>query len=79
MDPVKFKCPCLNATSRWSETAPTEGKRYKVECDSCGRYIKWGSKRELHYRVKARDKITVIPYEDRIEPARSSLDKFFTE
>ena len=79
MDPVKFNCPCVNATSRWTEMAPEHPHRYKVECDHCKRHIKWGAERELHYRVKARDKITVIPYEDQIEPPRSSLDKFFTE
>ena len=76
MDPVKFNCRCVNATSRWSEMAPTERHRYKVECDSCGTYIKWGSERELHYRVKARDKITVIPYEDRVEQPRRTIDDF---
>lgn len=79
MDPVKFNCRCVNATSRWSEMAPEHPHHYKVECDCCDKFIKWGSKDELHYRVKARDKITVVPYEDRIEQPRSSLDKFFTE
>lgn len=76
MDPVKFNCRCVNATSRWVEMAPEHPHHYKVECDRCERHIKWGSKDELHYRVKARDKITVIPYEDQIAEPRRSIDDF---
>lgn len=79
MEPVKFTCQCHKASSRWLELAPTERHRYRVECDRCGKFIKWGAERECQDRQNARDQITVIRYEERIEPPRSSLDKFFTE
>lgn len=76
MDPMKFNCQCQNASSRWSEVAPAEMHNYRVECDRCGKFIKWGSKDELHYRVKAHHKIAVIPYEHRVQEPRRSIDDF---
>lgn len=76
MEPVKFTCRCQNASSKWLEMAPTDMHNYRVECGSCGKFIKWGSKDELHYRVKARNEITVIPYEDQITEPRRSIDDF---
>jgi PHP family Zn ribbon phosphoesterase len=76
MDPVKFNCQCQNASSRWSEMAPTEMHSYRVECDRCGKFIKWGAKDELEHRVRVRDKITVVPW---IDPPSATLEKFFSE
>lgn len=76
MDPVKFNCQCQNASSRWYEEGPNSMHSYRVECDRCGKFIKWGSKDELEHRVKVYDKITVIPYEDRVEKPRRTIDDF---
>lgn len=76
MDPVKFTCRCQNASSKWLEMAPTDMHNYRVECGSCGKFIKWGSKDELEHRVKVYDKITVIPYEDRVQEPRRTIDDF---
>jgi len=59
--------------------APTEMHSYRVECDHCGKFIKWGATDELEYRVRVRDKITVIPYEDRIEPPPATLEALFKD
>lgn len=76
MESVKFSCRCANASSRWSEMPAEERHRYRVECDSCGKFIKWGAVSELHYRVKTHHKITVVPYDpDNHRPSRA-IDDF---
>lgn len=77
MDPIQFKCHCQNAASHWIEMSPESHHRYKVECGSCCKFIKWGTDAEIHYRVKARDKVTVSQYDPDAKPTHATLDKFF--
>lgn len=74
MEPVKFNCKCHNASSKWCEEPAESRHAFRVECGTCGKFIKWGAESELHYRVKARDKITVEMIEDRPKPA--TLDEW---
>ena len=60
MDPVKFTCRCQNASSKWLEMAPTDMHNYRVECGSCGKFIKWGAESELEGRVKAHDAVSSV-------------------
>ena len=76
MDRVKFRCQCHNATSRWTEEPSSSMHSYRVDCASCGRFIKWGTVAELHYRVAAWHKITVVPYEDIEEQPRRTIEDF---
>lgn len=77
MEPMKFNCQCHNAASRWSEEPPHSMHSYRVECDRCGKFIKWGAASELHDRVAARDKVTVIQYDPADHQPGANLDAFF--
>lgn len=74
MEPMKFHCKCGNPSSLWREEPKESRHAFRVECGTCGTFIKWGAEAELHYRVKARDKVTVEMMEDRPQPA--SLDQW---
>ena len=76
MEPVQFKCQCQAAASHWIGMSPTHPHRYKVQCGSCEKFIKWGKEQELHYRVKARDKITVSSYDPDEQIPRATLERF---
>jgi hypothetical protein len=76
MEPVKFTCQCQNASSRWSQEPPNSMHSYRVECDSCGKFIKWGAASECQDRLNARDPITVISYEPKDHQPKSTIDDF---
>jgi len=76
MDPMKFNCPCQNASSRWSELAPEHPHRYKVECDCCCEFIKWGAEGECQDRLNAGDQIIVISYDPKDHQPKSTIDDF---
>ena len=73
---VKFPCRCHNATSRWTEEPSSSIHSYRVDCASCGRFIKWGTVAELHYRVAASHKTTVVPYADIEEQRPLTVEDF---
>ena len=75
-DPIKFNCQCLNAAHHWIELPPHDTHRYRVECGSCCKFIKWGKEKELHNRVASAEKITVTPYEDIELRKNATLEKF---
>ena len=75
MESIKFKCTCHDPGSKWSELPPHSMHRYRVECDRCGKFIKWGAETELNDRLGALQKISVIPYTP--EPPRATLHAFF--
>lgn len=63
VDSIRFSCGCTNSASHWIELSQQEMHRYRVECGSCGKFIKWGKEQELHHRVASKDKVTVTPNE----------------
>lgn len=74
MEPLKFPCNHTAAGSTWTEEPPSSIHRHKVTCSLCGRHLKWGTDAELHYRVKAHDKITVVNFEE--PPREPSVEDF---
>jgi hypothetical protein len=50
--------------------------RYRVECGSCGKFIKWGKDEELHERVASRDKVTVSSYDPDEHRPKLTIDDF---
>jgi hypothetical protein len=76
-DPIKFNCQCFNPAHHWVELSPQDTHRYRVECGTCCKFIKWGAEHDLHYRVASREKVTVTPYEDQIPHRRANLEDFF--
>lgn len=74
MEPLKFPCNHAAAGSKWTEEPPYSRHRHKVTCSFCGTFIKWAKDSELHYRVKAHDKITVVNFEE--PPKGPTLEDF---
>lgn len=77
MEPLKFPCNHDAAGSTWAEQPPGSTHRHKVTCSFCGKFIKWGAGTELHYRVKARDKITVENFEEK--PKGPTIEDFMAD
>lgn len=75
-DAIRFNCHCPNAVSRWVELSAQDMHRYRVECGSCSKFIKWGKEQELRGRVASREKVTVTPYDDEPPPRRATLEDF---
>jgi len=76
VDIIRFSCGCSDPTSNWIELSQQDMHRYRVECGSCGKFIKWGKEQELHFRVASREKVTVTPYDDEPAPRRATLEDF---
>ncbi len=76
VEDVRFSCKCSNPASHWIELSPHDMHRYRVECGSCGKFIKWGKEQELHFRAASREKVTVTPYDGEQRPSRATLEKF---
>lgn len=77
MEALRFKCTCRNPASKWIEQAPHSTHRYRVECATCGRFIKWGPRTELEERVGDGDNIVVKPHTPGQPPA--NLRRFFDD
>lgn len=73
---VGYSCRCPNPASHWIELPPRDMHRYRVECGSCGKFIKWGKEQELHYRVASREKVTVTPFDGEQPTSRATLEDF---
>lgn len=73
---LKFNCKCFNAADHWVELSPQDTHRFRVECGSCGKFIKWGKEQELHYRVASKKKVTVTPYEADQPPRHATIEDF---
>lgn len=76
---IKFNCQCFNAAYHWIERPPHDMHRYRVECGSCGKFIKWGKDEELHERVASRDKVTVSSYDPDEHLPKRTIDDFLAD
>ena len=70
----KFHCRCLEAHTRWVEQAPASTHRYRVQCNSCGKLIAWGTETQLQ-DYQAKFEVTLITWAN--QQARPTLDRFF--
>ncbi len=56
-------CPAFRGVIRWVEQKPSSPHRFRVECDVCGKYIKWGTRKELQLAMFEGNMVSkVVPY-----------------
>lgn len=70
----QLRCRCLEYRTRWIEQGPESSHRYKVQCDSCGKFIAWGTHEQLMSHG-AKFYITLITWKDQEE--KPTLNRFF--
>lgn len=57
----KRYCQCAGGTN-WFETEPAFTHRIRVECECCGKHVKWGTYDEYHSRKNQGQEVTFIPF-----------------